>query len=58
LDIAQAKALVIIATHMARRMTVLIRQMLLAYQQLNEKQIPLDNHYRLSEYLEQLPRTF
>ncbi|HEY9891720.1 MAG TPA: DUF3038 domain-containing protein [Candidatus Sericytochromatia bacterium] len=58
LDIAQAKALVIIATHMARRMTVLIRQMLLAYQQLNEKQIPLDNHYRLSEYLERFRAHF
>ncbi|MEO8890513.1 MAG: DUF3038 domain-containing protein [Coleofasciculaceae cyanobacterium] len=58
LDIAEAKALVVIATHMARRMTVLIRQMLLAYQQLSEKQVPLDNHFRLSEYLERFRAHF
>lgn len=58
MEIAEAKALVIIATHMARRMTVLIRQMLLAYQQLNEKQLPLENHFRLSEYLERFRAHF
>lgn len=58
MEVAEAKALVIIATHMARRMTVLIRQMLLAYQQLNEKQLPLENHFRLSEYLERFRAHF
>jgi Protein of unknown function (DUF3038) len=58
LEVAEAKALVIIATQMARRMTVLIRQMLLAYQQLHEKQLPLDNHFRLSEYLERFRAHF
>lgn len=58
MEIAEAKALVIIAAHMARRMTVLIRQMLLAYQQLSEKQLPLENHFRLSEYLERFRAHF
>jgi len=58
LTLEEAKALVVIASHMARRMTVLIRQMLLAYQQLNEKQVPLENHFRLSEYLERFRAHF
>ena len=58
LALEEAKALVVIASHMARRMTVLIRQMLLAYQQLNEKQVPLENHFRLSEYLERFRAHF
>jgi hypothetical protein len=49
---------VVIASHMARRMTVLIRQMLLAYQQLSEKQVPLEHHFRLSEYLERFRAHF
>lgn len=52
LKLEEAKALVVIASHMARRLTVLIRQLLLAYQQVSEKQVPLENHFRLSEYLE------
>jgi hypothetical protein len=58
LKLEEAKALVIIATHLARRLTVLIRQLLLAYQQLNEKQVPLENHFRLSEYLERFRSHF
>ncbi len=58
LEVEEAKAMVVIASHLARRMTVLIRQLLLAYQQLSEKQIPLDNHFRLSEYLERFRAHF
>ena len=58
LALEEAKALVVIASHMARRMTVLIRQLLLAYQQLNEKQVPLENHFRLSDYLERFRAHF
>jgi hypothetical protein len=58
LEVVEAKALVVIASHMARRMTVLIRQLLLAYQQLNEKQVPLENHFRLSDYLERFRTHF
>jgi len=58
LELEEAKALVVIASHLARRMTVLIRQLLLAYQQLNDKQVPLENHFRLSEYLERFRAHF
>lgn len=58
LTVEEAKALVVIASHMARRMTVLIRQLLLAYQQLTEKQVPLEHHFRLSEYLERFRAHF
>jgi hypothetical protein len=52
LRLAEAKALVLIACHLARRLTVLIRQLLLAHQQLQEKQLSPDHHFRLSDYLE------
>ena len=58
LKLEEAKALVVIASHMARRLTVLIRQLLLAYQQVSEKQVPLENHFRLSEYLERFRAHF
>lgn len=58
LSLVEAKALVIIACSLARRMTVLIRQLLLAHQQLSEKQIPLDQHFRLADYLERFRAHF
>lgn len=58
LNLEEAKALVVIASYLARRMTVLIRQLLLAYEQLNEKQVPLEQHFRLSEYLERFRAHF
>jgi hypothetical protein len=58
LELEEAKALVVIACHLARRMTVVIRQLLLAYQQLSEKQVPLEHHFRLSEYLERFRAHF
>lgn len=58
LNLAEAKALVIIASYLARRMTVVIRQLLLAYEQLNEKQIPIEQHFRLSSYLERFRAHF
>lgn len=58
LQLEEAKALVVIASYLARRMTVLIRQLLLAYEQLSEKQIPLEQHFRLSEYLERFRTHF
>jgi signal transduction histidine kinase len=58
LEIDEAKALVVIASHMSRRMTVLIRQLLLAAQQLQEKQLPVEQHFRLSEYLERFRAHF
>ncbi|MBD1940566.1 DUF3038 domain-containing protein [Microcoleus sp. FACHB-68] len=58
LRLEEAKALVMIACHLARRMTVLIRQLLMDYQQLRDKQVPLEHHLRLSDYLERFRAHF
>jgi len=58
LTITEAKALVIIACYIARRLTVVIRQMLMIYQQMNDKQIPLEQNLRLSNYLERFRAHF
>ncbi|MBD2021750.1 DUF3038 domain-containing protein [Leptolyngbya sp. FACHB-36] len=58
LTLAEAKALVIIGCYLTRRLTVLIRQLLLAYQQLSDKQLSPDHHFRLAEYLERFRAHF
>lgn len=58
LSVVEAKALVLMACHLARRMTVLIRQLLLANQQLAEKQLSPEHHFRLSTYLERFRKHF
>ncbi|WP_044209324.1 DUF3038 domain-containing protein [Coleofasciculus chthonoplastes] len=58
LNLEEAKALVIIASYLARRMTVVIRQLLLAYEQLSQKQVPIEQHFRLSSYLERFRAHF
>ncbi|MBW4670722.1 MAG: DUF3038 domain-containing protein [Cyanomargarita calcarea GSE-NOS-MK-12-04C] len=58
LSITEAKALVVIACYIARRLTVVIRQMLMIYQQMNDKQIPLEQNLRLSNYLERFRAHF
>ncbi|WP_341527150.1 DUF3038 domain-containing protein [Nostoc sp. UHCC 0302] len=58
LTIIEAKALVVIACYIARRLTVVIRQLLMIYQQLDEKQIPLEQNLRLSNYLERFRAHF
>jgi hypothetical protein len=52
LGLDEAKALVIIAAYRAKELMVVIRQLLVAEQQMREKNLPVDNHFRLSEYLE------
>jgi hypothetical protein len=54
----QAKALVIIANYRAKQSTVTIRQLLLAEQQMREKQLPVGTHFLLSEYLDQFRSHF
>jgi len=54
----EGKALVVMISSQARRLTGLIRQLLLAYQQLNERNIPLESSFRLSEYLERFRAHF
>jgi hypothetical protein len=58
LSILEAKALVVITCYIARRLTVIIRQILGIYQQLSEKQIPLEQNLRLANYLERFRTHF
>lgn len=55
---AEGKALVVIICNLARRLTVLIRQLLLGYQQLSDKQLSLEHHFRLADYLERFRAHF
>lgn len=58
LSLEEGKALVAIACKLARRLTVAIRQLLSDYQQLQYKQIPLEQHLRLSNYLDRFRAHF
>lgn len=58
LSLTEAKAMVVVGCSLARRLTVLIRQLLLAYQQLSDKQLSLEHHFRLYDYLERFRRHF
>jgi Protein of unknown function (DUF3038) len=58
LTFTEGKALVFMTCHLSRRMTVLIRQLLLVYDQLLEKQLPLEQHVRLANYLERFRAHF
>lgn len=58
LTLEQAKALAIVASYRAKQLTVNIRKLLLAEQQMRQKGLPLDNHFLLSEYLEQFRSHF
>ncbi len=51
MSLQEGKALVLITCFLARRLTVLIRQLLLGYQQLNDQNLSFDHHFRLSDYL-------
>lgn len=51
LSLAEAKALVSIVGFLGRRLTALIRQLLMDYQQLYSKQIPVEHHLLLAKYL-------
>lgn len=58
LSLTEAKALVIVGCYLARRLTVLIRQLLLAYQQLQEQGLSMEHHFRLNDYLERFRAHF
>lgn len=51
LTMAEAKALAVIICSLSRRLTVLIRQLILGYRQLVDKQLSLDHYFRLADYL-------
>ncbi len=50
LSMTQAKALVLITGYSSKRLMVSLRQLLLAVQQMKDKDMPLENNFRLSEY--------
>lgn len=58
LNFAEAKALTVILSALARRQTVLIRQLMLGYQQLSEKGLSPDHYFRLAEYLQRFRSHF
>lgn len=58
LSLEEAKALVIIAGYRAKDLMVIIRQLIVAEQQMREKNLPVDNHFRLSQYLERFRAHF
>lgn len=58
LDLKQAKTLMILAAFRAKDLEPLIRHLLVARQQMQDKQLPLENHFRLSEYLERFRAHF
>jgi Protein of unknown function (DUF3038) len=58
LTIREAKALTSIGCRLASRLAVTIRQLLLANQQLSDKQIPPEYNFRLSEYLDRFRAHF
>lgn len=51
MTLLEAKALVAIVCNLAKRLVVTIRQLLIDYQQLQDKQIPLEQHLRLWDYI-------
>jgi hypothetical protein len=58
LTLEQAKTLVILAAFRAKDLEPLIRHLLDAEQQMRDKQLPVENHFRLSEYLERFRAHF
>ena len=51
LTLSQAKTLVIITAYNAKRLMIPIRQLVVAVQQMKDKEMPLENNFRISEYL-------
>ncbi|MBL1174657.1 DUF3038 domain-containing protein [Pantanalinema sp. GBBB05] len=58
LSLVEGKALVVVGCHLAKRLTVLIRQLLMAHQQLTEKNLSVEHHFRLNDYLERFRAHF
>lgn len=58
MTIEEAKAMVAIIGNLARRLTVLMRQLLTGYQQLQERGLSLEHHLRLADYLQRFRTHF
>nr|WP_308256585.1 DUF3038 domain-containing protein [Geminocystis sp. GBBB08] len=50
LTLSQAKALVLITSESAKKCIIPIRQLLISVQQMTDKDMPLENNFRISEY--------
>ncbi|HEY9689374.1 MAG TPA: DUF3038 domain-containing protein [Coleofasciculaceae cyanobacterium] len=58
LTLAEAKALATIVVYLAKRLTVLIRQLLLACERLEAQNLSFEHHFRLADYLERFRAHF
>ncbi|MEM6839325.1 MAG: DUF3038 domain-containing protein [Cyanobacteria bacterium P01_C01_bin.120] len=58
LSIDQAKALTLVICFLAKRLTVLIRQLLLGHQQLQDQNLSAEHHFRLGDYLSRFRTLF
>lgn len=58
LSVVEAKALVVIICNVGRRLTARIRQLLMDYETLKQKEIPIERHLQLSTYLTQFRAHF
>jgi hypothetical protein len=58
LAVSEAKALTLVICFLAKRLTVVIRQLLLGYQQLADQQLALEHHFRLADYLQRFRSLF
>jgi hypothetical protein len=58
LTLNQAKALAILASYRAKTLTLPIRQLLIAEQQMRDKGLPVDNNFLLADYLERFRSHF
>ncbi len=58
LSLAEAKALTITICFLAKRLNILIRQLLLGYQQLSDRQLSPHHHFRLADYLRRFRSLF
>jgi len=58
LTLNEAKALVILTSYRAKTLTVPIRQLLIAEQQMRDKGLPVDTNFLLVDYLERFRSHF
>lgn len=58
LSVDEAKALTLVISFLAKRLTVIIRQLLLGHQQLSDKHLAPEHHFRLSDYLKRFRSLF
>lgn len=58
LSIAEAKALVLVIHYRAKQLTVPIRQLVLAKQQMRDQELPLEKNIRLARYLDRFRAHF